>query len=522
MNSKKNFNYKLKSYSALLAILLLFAVTTKAQFSIDLSFAEAGEFSDNDIVDEGPFHMKGVRVLAEGQLIVFGDKKLTASVGGQRDLMLVKLTEDGTVDTSFADDGIFRLDVDGSFDRVEDVELLPDGRILVAGRASLDGNFHGFVIRLNADGSLDETFQSDGVMIIPRLTGGQESVNDILISGENIYLAYMKGNATYPARQYAVLGKMTLDGELDETFGSEGFVELPNASEDDTHSDFKLILTTNNKLIASYAIPVLEKATVWCMETDGAINTDFANDGKFEIEGYNRNLNVRERFDGKYIILTYINDATEPYEGIQVNCLNEDGNPNLAFGEAGIFRSSLGFANSLYINSDNTALLAGIMDGEGTLFKLTQEGTFDLSFDFDGVQTLPLPQNIIGYVNPGNLADENVYAITDSVIISPPELFGVTNYFLIRLIDNASPLSISETSKARSVHCYPNPTNGEVTIDIQNSVPLSIEIYDSFGRRVLSSSFSERIDLSHLAKGTYILHLKSENGHYFSRRLLRN
>ena len=268
----------------------------------------SGEFSDNDVVDEGPFQMKGVRVLPDSKLIVFGDKKLTISLSGQNDLMLVKLTEDGTVDTSFADNGIFRLDVDGNFDRVEDVELLPDGKILVAGATSVGGNFHGYVLRLNADGSLDETFQSDGIRIIPRLTGGQESVNDILVSGENIYLAYMKGNATYPARQYAVLGKMTLDGELDETFGSEGFVKLPNESEDDTHSDFKLMLTTSNKLIASYAIPIQAKATVWCLETDGTINTDFADDGKFEIESYYTHLNVRERFDGKYIVLTYINE----------------------------------------------------------------------------------------------------------------------------------------------------------------------------------------------------------------------
>ena len=519
MNCKKNILNKPWSYSSFLAMLILFAGSVKAQFSIDPFFAESGEFSDNDVVDEGPFQMKGVRVLPDSKLIVFGDKKLTVSLSGQNDLMLVKLTEDGTLDTSFADNGIFRLDVDGNFDRVEDVELLPDGKILVAGATSVGGNFHGYVIRLNADGSLDETFQSDGIRIIPRLTGGQESVNDILVSGENIYLAYMKGNATYPARQYAVLGKMTLDGALDETFGSEGFVELPNESEDNTHSDFKLMLTTNNKLIASYAIPLQTIATVWCLETDGTINTDFANDGKFEIEGYHTRLNVRERFDGKYIVLTYIDSATEPFQGIQVNCLNEDGEPNLAFGEEGIFRSSLGLANSLYINSDNTVLLAGSIDAEAALFKLTEEGTFDLTFASEGVQTIP--QSPITYINPGNLTDVNVYAITDSLSFTVSEGF-LTNYFLIRLIDNALPSSISDSLYEMNVLCYPNPTSGQLTIEVQNTIPTMIEIYDSFGRQVLRSSFSERIDISYLPRGIYILKLKSESEYYYSKRLVRN
>ena len=127
--------------------------------------------------------------------------------------------------------------------------------------------------------------------------------------------------------------------------------------------------------------------------------------------------------------------ATEPFEGIQVNCLNEDGEPNLAFGEEGIFRSSLGIASSLYINSDNTVLLAGSIDVEAALFKLTEEGTFDLTFDSDGVQTIP--QSPIGYINPGNLTDVNVYAITDSLSFTISEGF-ITNYFLIRLIDNAT------------------------------------------------------------------------------------
>ncbi len=499
-------------------MLLLFAVSAKAQFSIDPFFAESGEFSDNDVVDEGPFQMKGVRVLPDSKLIVFGDKKLTISLSGQNDLMLVKLTEDGTVDTSFADNGIFRLDIDSNFDRVEDVELLPGGKILVAGATSVGGNFHGYVIRLNADGSLDETFQSDGIRIIPRLTGGQESVNDIVVSGENIYLAYFKGNAIYPARKYAVLGKMTLDGELDETFGSEGFVELPNESEDDTHSDFKLMLTTSNKLIASYATPIQERATVWCMETDGTINTDFASDGKFEIEGYYTRLNVRERFDGKYIVLTYMRDTTEPFEGIQVNCLNEDGEPNLEFGEEGIFRSSLGIASSLYINFDNTVLLAGSIDGEAALFKLTEEGTFDLTFDSDGFQTIP--QSPIGYINPGNLTDVNVYAITDSLSFT---ISGgvLTNYFLIRLIDNALPSSISYSLYEMNVLCFPNPTSGQLTVEVNNTIPTMIEIYDSLGRQVFKSSFSERIDLSYLSSGLYFVRVLDANNQLIVQKIIK-
>lgn len=62
----------------------------------------------------------------------------------------------------------------------------------------------------------------------------------------------------------------------------------------------------------------------------------------------------------------------------------------------------------------------------------------------------------------------------------------------------------------KKVRVYPNPTDGWLTIDADNI--LSIEVYDNTGRRVAEYGATNRIDLSHLPMGGYILKIRMEKG----------
>ena len=62
----------------------------------------------------------------------------------------------------------------------------------------------------------------------------------------------------------------------------------------------------------------------------------------------------------------------------------------------------------------------------------------------------------------------------------------------------------------KKVKVYPNPTDGWLTIDADNI--LSIEVYDNTGRRVAEYGATNRIDLSNLPMGGYILKIRMENG----------
>ena len=62
----------------------------------------------------------------------------------------------------------------------------------------------------------------------------------------------------------------------------------------------------------------------------------------------------------------------------------------------------------------------------------------------------------------------------------------------------------------KKVRVYPNPTEGWLTIDADNI--LSIEVYDNTGRRVAEYGATNRIDLSHLPMGGYVLKIRMERG----------
>lgn len=110
----------------------------------------------------GAYSFVTVEVLAlalqpDGRLLVGGT---FTRIAGQSQNYLVRLNTDGRVDPSFVpvinlQSGTFRVSAAG----VYAIALQPDGKIVAAGSFDLvDGRLHRGVVRLNADGSLDATF----------------------------------------------------------------------------------------------------------------------------------------------------------------------------------------------------------------------------------------------------------------------------------------------------------------------------------------------------------------------------
>lgn len=83
-------------------------------------------------------------------------------VGGTFDHDLIRLNSDGTVDT------IFQANLGTSFGPgiIFDIRVQPDGKILVGGDfSSFNGNPVNGIIRLNNDGTIDSSFATNGITI---------------------------------------------------------------------------------------------------------------------------------------------------------------------------------------------------------------------------------------------------------------------------------------------------------------------------------------------------------------------
>lgn len=75
------------------------------------------------------------------------------------------------------------------------------------------------------------------------------------------------------------------------------------------------------------------------------------------------------------------------------------------------------------------------------------------------------------------------------------------------------PSSVSEIRAARELPVYPIPTTGELTIDVSPMDLVSVEVLDVLGKNVLTlSGGSNRIDISSLNNGTYVLRITTKEG----------
>ena len=150
--------------------------------------------------------IKTLAVQSDGKIIVGGEFLFVNSEFVPR---LVRINNNGTVDNTFD----VTIDLLGQINnRIESIGVQEDGKIIIGGR-NLNANFQSSVFRINQDGSLDETFDSqlfNDVFEIKLLEGG-----NLMVSGYNL------SNI-----QNQNLVRLKSDGTFDDTFSTEAFSQF--------------------------------------------------------------------------------------------------------------------------------------------------------------------------------------------------------------------------------------------------------------------------------------------------------
>jgi len=99
--------------------------------------------------------------------------------------------------------------------------IQPDGEIVVAGVANLDGDAQTFgLVRFDADGTLDPGFGIDGIVTTALTTSGDWG-DDLAIQADGKIVVF--GNAGGDDPEFGLV-RYTPDGTLDPTFGGTGIV----------------------------------------------------------------------------------------------------------------------------------------------------------------------------------------------------------------------------------------------------------------------------------------------------------
>lgn len=204
-------------------------VRITAEGKLDSSFNATGK---KRVHLEGAEQAESVTIQPDGRIVLVGHTYDES--WSERNFAIVRLNTDGSADASFGFRGRKMLDI-ARYDHAADVVVQPDGRILVAGHARA-GTFNEFVaFRLDAQGKEDLSFGTKGIF---RHHVGKEHDHCVgmVLEGDHIYLAgHTKTGGASRNFDFAVLA-LDKDGTLDPRFGMAG-VELIDAGGVDYAAD---------------------------------------------------------------------------------------------------------------------------------------------------------------------------------------------------------------------------------------------------------------------------------------------
>ncbi len=218
--------------------------------SIDTSFGNSGKVNGTN--------GNTAVILSDGKIIVAGaaisDPNSYSASGPLIDFALARYHSNGSLDTSFGNNGRILTPIGTSLDTANSIAIQADGKIVVAGYAWSvwnGSNQEDFAIaRYNSDGSLDTSFGNGGKIIAPLSISNNDRATSLTIqsNGKIVVAGYIQnGN-----NRDTVLLAYNPDGTLDSSFGTGGQVITPIKSNYEgsnvvaTQSDGNIVVVGND------------------------------------------------------------------------------------------------------------------------------------------------------------------------------------------------------------------------------------------------------------------------------------
>ena len=191
-------------------------LVAQAPGSLDLTFATIGYTSFGPTTTSMD-NAQDIASLPNGQMVFCG----TSGTSGNLEMCIGKMNADGSMDLTFGTNGYYIFPNSAGSDFSYDMEVLSNGNILVAGALSITAaNPKWAMICLNPNGTLNTSFGTGGVFSID-IDSGEDYARKILLTPTKIILA---GNTKVPGFSTNRLAVVRCDynGVLDTSFGSGG------------------------------------------------------------------------------------------------------------------------------------------------------------------------------------------------------------------------------------------------------------------------------------------------------------
>lgn len=324
---------------------------------IDTSFNPTGLFGVGNGTWEDAYSSA---IQTDGKILIAG----RYFNGRSWDFIIIRFNEDGSLDSSFSGKGYFTKDFFGKDDRCFSIDIQSDGKIVACGFAERF-NWDFAVLRLNSDGKIDSTFGENGIKVI-----NIGSYNDVAFSikaqsdGKIIVCGW---TYIFESWDFALV-RLNSDGSLDNSFNTTGIVttdyhHLYNTA----HS---VTIQSDGKYVAAgYTFkPGFPDSDIMLVRynTDGSIDRTFGNNGIVLIDYDSADdfawVIRTDKYD-KLIIGGIVTETAQRLKYLFVTRLNSDGSTDISFCESGVFLYKFfGYdeeVRDLTIQPDGKIILAG-------------------------------------------------------------------------------------------------------------------------------------------------------------------
>ena len=175
--------------------------------SLDPTFGEAGKVLTTF---QPKSTASAVLLLSDGKIVAGGGTRS----GLVSDFALARYLPDGALDASFGSGGRVITPVSSADDHLFDLAVQPDGKLVAAGWSFQGGGPHIALARYDQDGSLDPSFDGDGLVV----ASFRSAAAHVVVQRDGKLLVAGSGGVT----------RFAADGSLDQSFGDGGTARSGN------------------------------------------------------------------------------------------------------------------------------------------------------------------------------------------------------------------------------------------------------------------------------------------------------
>jgi uncharacterized delta-60 repeat protein len=439
------------------------------------------------------------------------------SQGAGGDAFLARFLPDGDPDFTFGWQGNTKPYLGGEFAVLRTMHVDRQGYITACGKAHV-GMDHALLARFTPDGQVDETFGTNGAVLVPPPPGqGIQGISaySMVRDAEGRWLLACSGYINDEPR--AAVIRLTENGALDTTFGESGY-----AVSNITLGGFiPFVRFTGIGLLPDGTIvatgfrgnPPVMQGWLAFFKNNGDIADQYGENGNVwhnpsHLSHESKAIHITP--EGR--ILCAGNMGSIDFKGMMLSRHLPTGTPDPTWGNNGynipllVENGSFGSALLPPVQVGRPWIVAGHNGPNFALIQVTDNGSLDTGFGWQGGYLTPVG-NGLGQINAlGRQSDGKIVAAGFRHTFGQP-----ANRISLLRYSSSSTLHTNQVEAARILP-WPNPTTGVLHL-APDAATHGAQLTDVHGKAVASlPPGATSADLSHLAQGVYIVQLHTARG----------